>query len=178
MTGSDGPEDGIRRAASHDPARRARVLAGGTHDEATRMIGRHAVGPDRDAMLLVGRVLLVLLFLAGGFLKIKYLSGTAAYLGDVGVPGAGPAVAMAAGLIECACALCILAGYRTRLAAAVLVAYLLPATWYTHLAIAQNASDAVVRDNEVFQTLKNVAVMGGLALLAVAGPGAHSLDRK
>ena len=133
---------------------------------------------DTDVMLVIGRVLVVMLFLVGGFLKIKYLPGTAAYLADMDVPGAGRALALAAGLIECGCALLILAGYRTRLAAAVLVAYLIPITWYTHLAVAQATVDPVVRDNEVFQTLKNVAVMGGLSLLWITGPGAHSLDRR
>ena len=133
---------------------------------------------NHDLALLCGRVLLVVLFLAGGLLKIKYLAGTAAYLQETRVPGAGEPIAMAAGLFECTCALLILVGYRTRLVAAALFVYLVPATWYTHLALSQMAVDAVVRDNELFQSLKNVAIMGGLVMLFSSGPGLHSIDRK
>ena len=107
----------------------------------------------RDAALLTGRVLLVMLFLVGGFLKIKYLPGTAYYMKEVGIPGASEPLALAVGLLEFLAALAILVGYKTRQAAVALLVYLLPVTWYTHLSIAQATTDSVVRDNEIFQTL-------------------------
>ncbi len=133
---------------------------------------------DRDTTLLIGRVLLVTLFLVGGFLKIKNLPGTEAYRKEVGIPGAGQSLALAAGLAEFLGALAILVGYQTRKIAAALVAYLLPVTWYTHLALVWATTDPLVRDNEIFQTLKGVAIIGGLGLLYVTGPGGYSLDKK
>ncbi len=133
---------------------------------------------DRDAALLVGRVLLVMLFLVGGFLKIKYLPGTALYMREAGMPGAGEPLALAAGLIEFAGALAIMAGYRIRLVTAALFVYLLPVTWYAHMSVAHVALEPVVRDNEIFQTLKSLAIMGGLILLYMTGPGSHSLDKR
>lgn len=131
-----------------------------------------------DYMLLAGRVLLVLGFLAGGFLKFRYLAGTAAYLKEIGVPGAGEPLALITGLIEFVAALFIMVGYKARLSALVLFIYLMPVTWFTHLSLAHSAGDLVTKDNEIFQTLKNAAAMGGLILLYLAGPGVYSLDRR
>jgi len=127
-----------------------------------------------DYMLLAGRVLLVLGFLAGGFLKFRYLAGTA----EIGVPGAGEPLALITGLIEFVAALFIMVGYKARLSALVLFIYLMPVTWFTHLSLAHSAGDLVTKDNEIFQTLKNAAAMGGLILLYLAGPGVYSLDRR
>ena len=132
----------------------------------------------RETALLVGRCLLVMSLLWGGFVKIRYLSGTAAYMKETGMPCSGEPLALAAGLIEFVGAILIMVGCRTREAAVVLLVYLIPVTWYSHLAVAQRAADAVTRDNEMFQTLRNVAIMGGLILLWVLGSGAHSLDAR
>ena len=131
-----------------------------------------------DYMVLAGRVLLVLGFLAGGFLKFRYLTGTAAYLKEIRVPGAGENLALITGLIEFIAALLIMVGYRTRLLAIVLFVYLIPVTWYAHLSIVYSTADLVAKDTEIFQTLKSAAAMGGLLLLALTGPGAYSLDRR
>ncbi|MEK7766218.1 MAG: DoxX family protein, partial [bacterium] len=75
-----------------------------------------------------------------------------------------------------AAGLAILVGWRTRWAVLALIVYLVPITWYTHVAVAQAAVDQVVKDQEFFQALKNLAVIGGLLLLRSSGPGRHSLD--
>lgn len=128
--------------------------------------------------MLAGRSLLALSLLAAGFQKIKYLAGTAAYLEAVRVPGASLWLAAALAAIEFAGALAIAVGYRTRTAAQILIVYLLPAVWFTHIAVSHAAADLVTKDQEIFLALKNLSIIGGLLLLSVAGPGRHSLDGK
>lgn len=131
---------------------------------------------DADVAQLAGRVMVVLVLLQGGYLKLVYPGGTAQYLEQLGVPLAGVPLAAACGLLEMLCAIAIGVGWRTRVAAGVLIAYLIPMTWYTHLALAQGSPDQMVRDQETLQALKNLAVMGGLLLVGAAGPGRHAVD--
>ena len=93
-----------------------------------------------------------------------------------GAVRAGEGSRGAAGALEAAAGLAILVGWRTRWAVLALIVYLVPITWYTHVAVAQAAVDQVVKDQEFFQALKNLAVIGGLLLLRSSGPGRHSLD--
>ena len=134
--------------------------------------------PNKHLTLLTGRVFLVMLFLAGSLLKYKHSAGAAAYMRELGVPGAGEPLVVALCLLEFLSALAILVGYQTRKVAMALVVYLIPITWYAHLALVWGPADDVVRDNEIVQTLKNIAIMGGLGLLSVTGPGEYSLDKK
>lgn len=131
---------------------------------------------EKHAGLLIARTLIVLSLLAAGFQKMSYLPGTAAYLERVGVPGASVELALAAALVELAGALAILVGYRARLAAQILIVYLLPAVWFTRLAVAHASLDPVIQDQETFMALKNLSIIGGLLLVLIAGPG-EAFDR-
>jgi putative oxidoreductase len=131
---------------------------------------------DRDLELLRGRVMLVLVLAYGGWLKLRYPEGTAAYLRTLAVPLAGVPLVLASGALEFGAGLALLVGWRTRAAALVLLLYLMPVTWFTHVAPGRAATDLAVQDVELLQALKNLAVMGGLVLLARSGPGRHSLD--
>ncbi len=133
---------------------------------------------ERQTALLVGRVFVVLLFVMSGYDKLLHAARTADYMRAVGLPGAGLPLAAAAGLVELGAGLAILVGWRTRAVALVLAAYLVPVTWFTHLAVAQASADPVVRINETMQAMKNLAVIGACLLLHVAGPGAHAVDGK
>lgn len=133
---------------------------------------------EKHAGLLVGRSLLVLSVLVAGFRKLRYLPGTAAYLESVGVPGASVHLALASALLEIACALAVLVGYKTRAAATILILYLVPAAIFTRLAAARASLDAVVQEHEMFMALKTLSVVGGLLLIWIAGPGKHSIDGK
>jgi len=132
----------------------------------------------RPSLLLGGRVCLVLILFLTAMQKLSYPGGTAQYMAGLGMPGASEALAWTCGLFEFAAALAILVGWRTRMAALAVVVYLVPVTWYTHLALVYAAADAVVRDQETYQVLKNVSMIGGLLILAASGPGEHSLEKK
>jgi putative oxidoreductase len=110
---------------------------------------------------LVGRVLLGVLFLPAGLMKLMGFAGTAGYIASVGLP-----------LPEVGAAL---AGYHARLAAVVLAVFTVVATVCFHNFWAVPADQAFVQQLMFF---KNIAVIGGLLMLAAHGAGAWSLDAK
>ena len=132
----------------------------------------------RPFMLLAGRVCLVLALLAMAGQKLVFPEGSAYYMDQKGMPGASKALAYVLGVLELIAGVAILVGWRTRTIALAVAVYLLPVTWYTHVADAWRAADAVVRDQEMTQALKSLSLVGGLLILAVSGPGEYSLDRK
>jgi putative oxidoreductase len=132
----------------------------------------------QQAMWLAGRVGIVLVLLVSAVQKLRFPGGTAQYMAGLGMPGASEALACLAGAFEFAAGVAILVGWRTREAAIAIVVYLLPVTWYTHLSLVWAAADPVVRDQETYQSLKNLSLMGGLLLLAAMGPGSYSVDKK
>ena len=131
---------------------------------------------DKHATLLVGRVLVVMILVMSGYDKLLHADRAADYLRSVGAPGAGTPLALFAGLVELACGIAVLVGWRTRDVALGLFLYLLPVIWLTHVAAAHAAPDPVVRVNETMQAMKTLAMAGALLLLHVTGPGAHSVD--
>lgn len=133
---------------------------------------------ERHFALLLGRVLVVLILVMSGYEKLLHLDRTSDYLGSVGVIGAGRGLAGLSGVVELAGGLALLIGWRTRMVALGLFFYLLPVAWITHFAPAHAAVDPYVRLNETMQAMKSLAMAGGLLLLHVAGPGAHSVDGK
>ena len=75
----------------------------------------------------------------------------------------------ASAIIEIVGGLLILVGFRARAGALLLFLWLIPVTIMMH-AIPGG------RLNQV-EVLKNLAIMGGLLILATQGPGAYSVDR-
>ena len=113
------------------------------------------------------------IFLISGFFKVAGHAQMVGYATAVGLPMPNVAIWVAA-LIELALGLAILAGFKTRIAAWVLFFYLIPTTYFFH-----NFWAATGRGTEQAQMvnfLKNVAIMGGLLVLAVNGAGANSVD--
>ena len=123
---------------------------------------------------LVGRVLLGVLFLPAGLMKLMGFAGTAGYIASVGLPlpEVGAALAIA---IEIGGGAALLAGYHARLAAVVLAVFTVVATVCFHNFWAMPADQAFVQQLMFF---KNIAVVGGLLVLAAHGAGAWSLDAK
>jgi hypothetical protein len=75
-----------------------------------------------DAALAIGRIVLVIIFIASGFGKFADLSGTAAYIAGKGLPFP-QLLAAAAGAGELVCGLAIAIGFQTRLAAIGLIVF-------------------------------------------------------
>lgn len=121
------------------------------------------------AVVAAGRLLLSLMFIYAGFGKLTDIAGTAGWFGSIGLP-APTVTAVLVGLLEFVGGLAILVGYKTRIAALAIAAFTVGATLIAHT----NLADQV---QQLF-FLKNVAVTGGLLVLAAFGAGALSVDAK
>jgi len=121
------------------------------------------------AVPLVGRVLLALIFLVSGFGKLAAPAATQGYIGAVGLPA--PLLAyVAAVVVEIGGGLLLLAGYRTRVAAAALAVFSIVAGLLFHHALGDQ--------NQFIHLLKNLAIAGGLLQVAAFGAGPWSLDNR
>ncbi|MFC4930485.1 DoxX family protein [Massilia sp. GCM10023247] len=127
-----------------------------------------------NSLALVGRLLLAALFLPAGISKIAGFEGTVGYIASVGLPLASLA-AIAAVVVEVAGGLALIAGFRTRIAALVLALFTLAASVFFHAYWAAPADQQMVTELLFF---KNIAVVGGLLMLAAFGAGAWSLDAR
>lgn len=125
-----------------------------------------------NSLSLVGRVMLAALFLPAGLSKISGFAGTVGYIGSVGLPLPHVAAALAIA-VEVGGGLALLAGWGTRFAALALAAFTLVASLAFHNFWAMPADQAMMQQLMFF---KNLAVVGGLLVLAAHGAGAWSLD--
>jgi len=117
---------------------------------------------------LAGRILLALIFLQSGIEKFVYYSGTLGYMTKAGLPF--PQVLLvASGIIETACALALILGWKTRLAAIGLVIWMIPVTLLFH--------NPAGGQEAMIHFMKNIAITGGLLVLFASGPGVWSLGR-
>ncbi len=127
-----------------------------------------------NALNLIGRLLLVVLFLPAGLSKLSGFEGTVGYIDSVGLPL--PAVAAALALVlEIAGSVALLVGFQTRLVAAALAVFTLVASVFFHGFWAAAPEQAFVQQ---LLFLKNIGVIGGLLILASTGAGAWSLDAR
>jgi len=127
-----------------------------------------------NVLNLVGRLLIVALFLPAGVSKLTGFEGTVGYIASVGLPL--PVVAAAAAVfVEIVGSLALVAGFHTRIAALVLAVFTLVATVVFHAFWAAAPEQAFVQQLMFF---KNIAVIGGLLVLVSSGAGALSLDAR
>ena len=130
--------------------------------------------PYTNSLSLAGRLLLALLFIPAGVSKIGGFEGTVGYIASVGLPLASVGAALAI-VVEIVGGLALLAGLATRTAALTLAAFTLVASVFFHAFWSMPADQVFVNQLMFF---KNLAIMGGLLLLAAQGPGAWSLDSR
>ncbi len=118
---------------------------------------------------LVGRILIAAIFLLSGASKIAAPAYTISYIQSAGLPLPNIAYGIAV-VVELGGGLLLLAGYRTRIAAAVLAIFSLAAALSFH----NNLAD----QNQFIHFFKNVAMAGGLLQVAAFGGGRLSLDAR
>ncbi len=131
--------------------------------------GQSGLSTNASTGILVGRVLLSILFIFAGFGKLSAISATAAWFGSIGLP-VPTVTTVVVGLVELLGGLAILVGFQTRIAAIVVALFTLAATAVAHL----DFTDAM----QVLAMQKNLAITGGLVLLATVGAGALSVDAR
>ena len=128
----------------------------------------------QNSLTLVGRLLLAALFLPAGISKLTDFAGTVGYISSVGLPlpSIGAALALT---VEIVGSIALIAGFGARIAALVLGVFTLVATFFFHNFWGVPADQAFVQQLMFF---KNIAIVGGLLVLAANGAGAFSLDAR
>ena len=133
-----------------------------------------ALTPAQNALALIGRVLIALLFVPAGWGKIAGFAGTAGYIASKGVPlpEVCAAIAIAA---ELGLGLLLLVGYQARWAALGLGIFIAVITPIFHGYWAVPDAQKAMQQMNFF---KNMAIAGGVFAFAAFGAGAWSLDGK
>ena len=118
---------------------------------------------------LAGRIGLAAIFVLSGVSKLTAPQATIGYIASVGLPF--PTLALAAAiLVELVGGALLIAGYRTRLVAALLAAF----SVVTALTFHADLGD----QNQFIHFLKNIAMAGGLLQIVAFGAGRFSLDNR
>lgn len=125
---------------------------------------------------VIARVFIAIVFLFAGWQKIAGFSQLSANLGTAlhvlpGMVWAGLAV-----IFEVGGALSILVGYKTRIGAWMLVIFTVIATVLVHTSVLAPAG--VPFQVDWVSVLKNLAIVGGILLVAKHGSEMMSMDRK
>jgi putative oxidoreductase len=115
----------------------------------------------------VARLFLGHMFLLAGVSKISAYEGTQGYMDAMGVPGMLLPLVI---LLEVGAGLAIITGWKTRWAAIALTGFTVISAVIFH----NNFGD----QTQMIMFMKNIAISGGLILLAVHGAGAFSLDNR
>jgi putative oxidoreductase len=126
------------------------------------------------ALALLGRLMLAFLFVPAGISKLTGFADTVGYIQSVGLPMPTVAAALAI-VVELAGGLALVLGWQTRLAALALAGFTLVASFAFH------GYWGAPQDQQFMQQLlfnKNIAVVGGLLVLAAFGAGKLSLDAR
>lgn len=122
--------------------------------------------------LLAARILIAAIFVQGAMGKAFGWESQAAYMRSHGIAHFVTPLLASALAIEAAGVVCLLLGFRARLAAAVMCGYLVVLSVLLHDFWAAPAASAGMMQTHF---LKNVAIAGGLLALAACGPGRWSV---
>lgn len=124
---------------------------------------------------VVGRLMIAAIFLLSAVgNKIPQFGNVAQYMASEGVPApqimlAGAIVFLLAGSVS------VIAGFKTRIGAALLLVFLVLATYYFHDFWTFEGQE---REMQMIQFLKNLSMMGTMLVLMANGPGPFSVDER
>jgi putative oxidoreductase len=127
-----------------------------------------------NAAALVGRILIALIFVISGFNKITGFSGVAGYIGSKGLPMPEVLAALTIAL-ELGGGILLVIGWKTRWVALLFFLWLIPTTLVFHKFW---GIDAAQVQNQFTNFMKNVSIMGAMAMLMAFGPGPYSVDKR
>jgi putative oxidoreductase len=127
-----------------------------------------------DALSLIGRILLAVLFLVSGFGKVGGFEGLIGAIASKGFPM--PQVfAVATIVIELGAGLMLVFGWKARWAAFLLAVFTAIITYFFHNFWAAPEAEKVMQQ---IQFMKNLTIIGGLLLVMAFGPGRLSIDKR
>ena len=121
---------------------------------------------------LLGRIAIAALFLPAGLNKLMGVEGTTAYFASLGLPLVAVLVWVVIA-IEVLGGVALILGYKTRLVAIGLAIFTVLASIVGHAFWAAPVDAAFIAQLLFF---KNMAVTGGLLILASSGAGSISID--
>ncbi len=134
---------------------------------------KNFIDQRRDAILLVARVLMMVLFILFGWSKLTGFSAAEAYMASTGAPV--PALAATIAIVmELLVGIAIVVGVFTRPLAVLLALYTLGTAFIGHHYWTQTGMEQYVN---MVNFYKNISIIGGLLLLVVTGPGRYSFDK-
>lgn len=128
----------------------------------------------RSGIALLGRVLLAAIFIVSGFAKFTDPASTVGHMSSVGI-GNPEVLVYVAGAAELLGGLALVFGFLTRLAALGLMILLVVITYYFHRFWTMPAAEVAMQQ---VQFMKNLAILGGLAMVVAMGPGRYSIDAR
>ena len=122
----------------------------------------------RDPIPLAARILISTIFIMAAISKSMDLLGSEQYMAAYGIPAPGVLLVLSI-IVEFFCGLSILLGFKAKWGAIALFLYLIPTTLIFHTEVTEQTQSIML--------LKNLALMGGLLMVANYGSGEYSLDK-
>ena len=127
----------------------------------------------RGPLTVLGRVLLcTIFFMAAVGNKIPHFSDVARVMESVGVP-APQLLLVGAIVFLLAGSLSVIAGYKARIGAALLLTFLVLASYYFHPFW---RLEGQAQQEQMIHFMKNVSIIGGFLMLCAVGAGRYSFD--
>jgi len=123
----------------------------------------------KNIVPLLARIFICVIFLFSGFGKIMHPVTTKQFMAAYGMPLTGLFL-IGAIIFEIGGGLSLLLGFKARWGAIALVIFLIPTTLIFHTKFSEQM--------QVIQFMKNLAILGGLLMIAAFGPGEMSLDER
>lgn len=125
-----------------------------------------------DVVLLISRVCISSLYIWAATAKIRNWKGTVAYMESKGFPLIAISLP-AAVILQIAGGISLLLGIYSQIGALILIIFTIPAMCKIHNFWKESGPARVV---EKTFFMKDVAILGGLLLLCLYGPGSFSLS--
>jgi putative oxidoreductase len=132
----------------------------------------HVHSPAHDAIHLLARALLAWLFIPAGFSKLMGFAGVVGYISSKGVPMPEVCAAIAVAA-ELGLGILLLVGWQARWAALGLAIFVAVITPIFHNFWAVPEAQRMAQSQSFW---KNVAVVGGLLMVYLHGPGRWSIE--
>jgi putative oxidoreductase len=127
---------------------------------------KEAMESLRNTGALLGRIMLAYIFVTAGLEKISGPAGTMHYMAGAGLPHSlVPELFVLSVFVELLCGLMLVFGWYAKLVSLIMFLWMIPVTIIFHVSTGQT-----------IEWEKNLAIMGGLLMVAVLGPGGFSID--
>jgi putative oxidoreductase len=148
------------------------MLRPSTASEAAPSLADRFAAQGYDIAALIGRLAMGWIFLSSGFAKLADVAGFAGVLAKRGVP-APTFMGWLGAIVEFVCGVLIICGAKIRYAALLTILFVIVATLISHR-YWEFAGPELIGQRTNFW--KNIAIIGGLFFMFLAGAGRYSVD--